>query len=155
MGAGVGHPKGEGMSRYQAHYDALFAAVEAEHGKLDEETLTSIIGFDGGGPVSLSRIANRKLYVTCELSVYPEQVESIEGFNYELLLRDWLDEAAAQALLTELGDLSMRAQLGDGHTIDVSGIVPAGFPGIVRLQEYCRAFIGGRSYGVYEVSPAE
>lgn len=140
------------MSKYQAHYDQLFGPLETEHGKLDESTLTSIVGFDAGGPVSLSCIASRDLYVTCELSVSPDQVPSAEGFNFELLVRGWLGEAAARDLLTALGDLSLRAQLGEGHTVDVSGVLPAGQPQRVCLREYSRALIGGRDYGIYEVS---
>jgi hypothetical protein len=142
------------MPDYQIHFDALFRALEIEHGKLDASTLGSIIGFDAGGPVSLSSIASRKLFVTCELSLYPEQLASAEGFNYELLVDGWLGESLARELLTTLGDLSMRATLGHGHTIDVSGAMPADSPGVVRLLEYSRTSIGARSFGVYEVVDA-
>ena len=142
------------MRDYQAHFDELFRALEIEHGKLDELTLGSILGFDAGGPVSLSSLANRKLFVTCELSLYPEQLASAEGFNYELLVRGWLSESLSRELLTALGDLSMSATLGHGHTIDVSGVMPEGAPGLVRLREYCRASIGERAYGIYEVVDA-
>ena len=142
------------MGKFQAHYDQLFRELEAEHGKLDEITLTSIIGFDAGGPVSLSCIASRDLYVTCELSVYPGQMASTEGFNFELLVRGWLNESESRELLTALGDLSMRTTLGDGHTVNVSGVMPEGHPGLVRLREYSRASVGGRAYGIYEVVDA-
>lgn len=142
------------MGKFEAHYQALFGAIQQEHGPLDDETLGSIIGFDAGGPVSLSSIAREALYVTCELSVYPEQVPSTEGLQYELLVRGWLDEADAQALLTALGDLSMREGLGHRHTIDVAGILSVESICVVRLQEYCRTSIAGRPYGIYEVVDA-
>ena len=142
------------MRDYQAHFDELFRALEIENGKLDELTLGSIIGFDAGGPVSLSSIANRKLFVTCELSLYPEQLASAEGFNYELLVRGWLSESLSRELLTALGGISMRAKLGHGHTIDVSGVMPADAPDVVRLLEYSRTSIGARKFGVYEVVDA-
>ena len=142
------------MRDYQAHYDELFRALETEHGKLDELTLSSIIGFDAGGPVSLSSIARRKLFVTCELSLYPEQLASAEGFNYELLVRGWLSQSLSRELLTALGDISMRATLGHGHTIDVSGVMPPDSLGVVQLLEYSRTSIGARSFGIYEVADA-
>ena len=142
------------MRDYQAHFDELFRALEIEHGKIDELILGSIIGFNAGGPVSLSSIANRKLFVTCELSLYPEQLPSAEGFNYELLVRGWLDESLSRELLTALGDIAMRARLGHGHTIDVSGVMPGDSPRVVRLIEYSRTSIGGRSFGVYDVVDA-
>ena len=142
------------MRDYQAHYDELFRALETEHGKLDELTLGSIIGFSAGGPVSVSSIANRKLFVTCELSLYPEQLASAEGFNYELLVRGWLSQSLSRELLTALGDISMRATLGHGHTIDVSGVMPPDSLGVVQLLEYSRTSIGARSFGIYEVVDA-
>jgi len=117
-------------------------------------TLTSIIGFDAGGPVSLSCIADRDLYVTCELSLHLGQMASSEGFKFELLVRGWLSEPLSRELLTVLGDLSLNATLGHGHTIDVSGVMPEEYSGVVRLLEYSRASIGGRAYGIYEVVDA-
>ena len=142
------------MRDYQAHFDELFRALETEHGKIDELTLGSIIGVDAGGPVALSSITRRKLFVTCELSLYPEQLASAEGFNYELLVRGWLSQSLSRELLTALGDISMRATLGHGHTIDVSGVMPPDSLGVVQLLEYSRTSIGARSFGVYEVVDA-
>lgn len=142
------------MPDYQTHFDALFRALEIEHGKLDELTLGSIIGFDAGGPVSLSSIAARNVFVTCELSLYPEQVASAEGFKYELLVHGWLGESLSRDLLTALGEISMGARLGHGHTVDVTGVMPSGSPGVVRLLEYSRTSIDAQSFGVYEVVDA-
>jgi hypothetical protein len=143
------------MADYLAHYNQLFRELEAEHGKLDDLTITSIIGFDAGGPVSLSCIASQGLYVTCELSVYPEQLPSAEGLNFELVVRGWLSELVSCELLTALGDLSMSAKLGHGHTIDVSGVMPDRHLGLVRLREYSRATVDGRACGIYEVVDAD
>ena len=142
------------MPDYRAHFDELFRALETEHGKLDELTLGSIIGFGAGGPVSLSSIVGRKLFVTCELSLYPQQLASADGFKYELLVRGWLNESLSGELLTALGEISMRAKLGHGHTIDVTGVLPENLPRVVRLMEYSRTSIGTQGFGIYEVVDA-
>jgi hypothetical protein len=67
------------------HYQALFASLVAAYGPLDAETITGVIGFSAGGPVSLCTIETRGVIVTCELSVYPEQRTSAEGLKYEFL----------------------------------------------------------------------
>jgi hypothetical protein len=95
--------------------------------------------------------------VSCQgsRSVAPDQQASAEGFKFELLAFGWLDESLARDLLTSLGDISMSATLGHDHTIDVSGVMPAGFPAVVRLREYSRTSIGGQAYGLYEVVDAK
>ena len=72
------------MASVRAFYDALFAPLVERHGPLDAATLTAIVGFDAGGPISLCTIGRDRrarliTYVTCELAVRPEQVES--GFG--------------------------------------------------------------------------
>lgn len=57
--------------------------MNAQYGAFDTETLTAVIGFSAGGPVSLFKKEEKRLYATCELAVYPEQVESSEGLKYE------------------------------------------------------------------------
>lgn len=142
------------MPDYQAHFDELFRELETEHGKLDELTLSGIIGFGAGGPVSLSSIVGKKLFVTCELSLYPQQLASAEGFKYELLVRGWLTESMSRELLTALGEISMASKLGHGHTIDVTGVLTGNWPRVVRLIEFSRTLIGTQDFGIYEVVDA-
>jgi len=137
------------------HYQALFEELERRHGRLDEETRTSIIGFSAGGPVSLSKLAKKEIFVTCELSLYPEQKQSTEGLKFELLSLGAFSEAACRTLFTALGNLSMNDTLGDGHTVDVSGVMPSGEPAQVRLELFSAVDIGDRKFGVYQVSPAD
>lgn len=44
----------------------------------------------------------------------------------------------------------MKEALGDGHTVDVTRIIPS-LGGIVRLRLYSKAWIAWRRYGIYEV----
>lgn len=138
------------MTDTAAHYATLYAQLQREVGALGDETSTGIIGFSGGGPVSMVRVPGRPVYVTCELSLYPEQIPSSEGERYELLCRLPLTESQAQDLLTALGELSMQAELGHGHTVDVSGL-DAGGLARVALEHYSSSEVGGAAFGIYEV----
>jgi hypothetical protein len=133
------------------HYRALFADLEARFGQLDLETLTSVIGFSGGGPVSLNSIGHRKIFVTCELSLYPEQKKSSEGLKFELLSSGSFERDTAQEVLTALGVLSMDEQLGHGHTVDISNVSAVKSP--VKVMLFSRTSIGNEPYGIYEVRP--
>jgi len=141
------------MKSTAAYYQALFAEVEANIGTLSHKTATGIVGFSGGGPVSMIQVASEHAYITCELSQYPEQVASSEGDQYELLCRMPLAESQVQALLTALGSLSMKVKLGHGHTVDVSGIDAAPGLSIVSLRHFSSVVIEGERCGVYEVVP--
>ena len=136
----------------EAHYQALFQELERRHGRLDEDTVTSIVGFSAGGPVSLSKLEKKNIYVTCELSLYPQQKMSAEGLKFELLSVGAFDENTCRALFTALGNLSMDATLGNGHTIDVAGVMRSGEPSQVELKLFSR--IGNGNFGVYQVVPA-
>ena len=138
---------------YRRHFQALFRELEKKHGRLDKEIASAIVGFSGGGPVSLSRMEKKNIHVTCELSLYPEQERSAEGLRFELLSLGAFDLETCRVLLTAIGTLSMEATLGDGHTIDVSGVVEGGEPSRVRLSLFSRTTLDGEDYGIYEVSP--
>jgi hypothetical protein len=97
------------------------------------------------------RVPGKPVYVTCELSLYPDQVPSTEGERYEFLCRIPLAESQVQSLLSALGDLSMQAELGHGHTVDVSGVSGSPDLSIVALEHYSSAKIGPGKYGIYEV----
>jgi hypothetical protein len=151
----VGPPQSTTLGALQvdakAHYQALFRKLEWTHGPLDKETVTSIVGFSAGGLVSLSKLANKNIFVTCELSLYPEQKPSAEGLRFELLTIDSFDEDTCRVLLTALGNLSMNEQLGDGHTLDVRGVMKSAKPHEVKLKLFSESKIGNGRFGVYEV----
>lgn len=140
---------------YQNLYSNLFAELVEQHGKLDDETLTSIIGFSAGGPVSLAKKEKENLFVTCELATYEDQVKSSEGLRYEFLNRGTRSAAWCQAVFTSLGAMSMDTEFGDGHSIDISAISPEDqHISQVELKLFSRSSYEGVDYGVYEVIPS-
>ncbi|WP_139181980.1 hypothetical protein [Pseudomonas flexibilis] len=138
---------------YKKFYADLFSGIVNEYGELDPETLTAIIGFSGGGPVSLNKISRKNLFVTCELALYPEQKRSTEQLRYEFMATDFSDVGWCQSVFTALGNLSFNAVLGDKHTIDITGVSESG-PRLIRLSLFSRCSIDGGQYGIYKVSPA-
>lgn len=139
------------MGSPRAHYEALFAPVIARLGALSPSTLTAVVGFSAGGPVSIVQVEGQQAFVTCELSMYPEQIPSAEGERYELLCRMPLSDRQIQDLLTGLGALSMEARLGDGHTIDVSAFEVEPSLAVVKLSHFSSAVVNGERCGIYEV----
>lgn len=113
---------------YQAFYARLFAPLEARLGPLDPDTLTSIVGFDEGGPLSLCTIgdgrgadATTTTYVSCELAVREDQVPNASG-RYELLMsgndEDWIRQ-----VLTDTGEMSLGTAFNHGDTLDIGAWV--------------------------------
>ena len=134
------------------HFELLFEKLEASVGSLGDQTSTGIVGFSAGGPVSVLSVPGESVYVTCELSLYEDQIQSSQGMRYELLSRIPIGEEETHALLTALGNLSMEAKLGHGHTIDVKGL--SGVPSLelVSLQQFSSTTIDDQHYGIYEVN---
>jgi hypothetical protein len=135
---------------YHQHYAKLFEQLQRTYGALDGETIAGIIGFSAGGPVSMCERKAARLFVTCELSVYDEQMRSTDGIKFELFCKDDFDEEEARAILTGLGRLSMQAQLGDNHTVDLTPIENARTK-TVRLELYSKVTIEGTQYGLYRI----
>ena len=135
------------------HYEALFAQLASRFGPLDRATVSAVVGFGAGGPVSLSRIEKKNLHVTCELSLYPAQKASAEGLRFELLSIGAFDLLTCRALFTAIGHLSMEGTLGHDHTIDVRSVLESGQPPQVRLRLFSQTEIGGAMFGIYEVVP--
>jgi hypothetical protein len=136
----------------RAFYDALFAPLVARYGPLDAATLTAIVGFDAGGPISLCTIGRDRhapliTYVTCELAVRQEQVESEFG-RYELLTAAQ-DEDWAHAILTDVGAMTLETAFGHHDTLDIGPWVDPTDPvqGILFALEY-EIQIEGKPYGV-------
>lgn len=139
------------MDSAHSHFEVLFASLGARIGPLSERTHTSLIGFGAGGPVSMVQVEGQQAFVTCELSMYPEQVPSSEGERFELLCRLPLREEQVQDLLTGLGELSMEAELGEGHTIDVAAFEIEPSLIMVTLRHFSSAVVNGAKCGIYEV----
>ncbi len=141
--------------KFDALYRELFATVSESLGSEDSSTVSSLIGFSAGGPVSLSvfRSATQSqfvTYVTCELAAYDEQGTDASP-HFELLVSTD-EEDFARELLTGLGALSLEASLGHHHTVDVSGIITedATVAGVV-LEEYSRVAVQGEVYAILRV----
>jgi hypothetical protein len=139
---------------YEQHYLKLFQDLESEFGKLDVETITSIIGFSAGGPVSMCKQSAANLFVTCELSCYSEQQLSTEHLKFELFSVGNFNEQQSRDVFTALGNLSMSASLGDNHTVDISTVDSAPVE-VVRLHRYSDCNIDGRNFGLYRVQPGQ
>lgn len=140
------------MNSVTKHYDTLFAEVVSTFGALRSEIISAVIGFGAGGPVAVAVVDGKPVYVTCELSLYPEQLPSIEGERFELLIESSLNQSEIQDLLTALGRLSFNTQLGDGHTIDISGIsLPSG-PKLVSLRHFTSISTPSGQFGIYQIN---
>ena len=139
---------------YRAFYARLFAPLEERLGPLDPDTLTAIIGFDEGGPLSLCTIGRGGdvvTYVSCELAVREEQLPNASG-RYELLVsgndEDWI-----RRVITDTGDMSLRTAFNDGDTLDIGAWVndddgyAASLQGLLFRQEVI-VDIDGAPYGV-------
>lgn len=112
----------EGLGDLDGFYARLFAPAEKAYGKRHALTLSSVVGFQAGGPVGLFTFAGKQpkgfvTYGTCELACYQGQQESAQG-PFELLLT-CNDERWARAVLTGAGALSFDAVLDDGHSLDL------------------------------------
>jgi hypothetical protein len=142
-------------SKQDRFYEVLFRSIERTVGsKFDPDTIAAIIGFEVGGPVALRTIANRGIYVTSELAIYPDQHKSTDGFpRYELMTEGDFDLETARMLLTAIGAMSLSTTLGDSHTIDVSAIMDGNGPSIVAMNLYSRVEFEGSHYGIYRLSP--
>jgi hypothetical protein len=102
-------------------YEELLVALEPSLGTVDPNTLTAIVGFRAGGPVSLAVYAAGEVptYVTSELAVVRDQAGSVP---YELLMTG-RDARWARHVLTRIAQLSLEVELDDLHTLDISAWV--------------------------------
>jgi hypothetical protein len=136
---------------YQRFYAQLFQPIEERIGRIDDKTLMAIIGFDGGGPVSLCTVGQGLeqfvTYVTCELCVRKAQKPAGCG-RYELMMtcddQDW-----ARKILSNIGHMSIEAAFDHGHTVDIGQIVGPDCPlqGLV-VERFARVKIRCRGYGL-------
>lgn len=106
---------------YKRFYRELFAPLEATHGPIADHTLSAIVGFDAGGPLSFRMferpVGEAHTYVSCELAVRVEQQPSDLG-RYELLATsddlDWV-----RTTLSDIARETFEASFGPGHTLDI------------------------------------
>ncbi|MDZ4299006.1 MAG: hypothetical protein U0998_03755 [Moraxellaceae bacterium] len=127
---------------YEKLYADLFSQVVNEYGELDPETLTAIVGFSSGEPISLNKITSKNLFITCEFALYQGQKLSTEKLRYELMATEFPDAEWCRSVFTALGNLSSNAALGDKHTIDISGISENG-PKLIKLSLFPKSVING------------
>lgn len=135
---------------YEKFYQRLFVPLEEKFGKIDPNTAFHIIGFDGGGAVNFNTFGRERAeaivtYVTCELSVRPQQRPSELG-RFELLT-SCDEEGWAAKTLTGLGHMSMNVRLGHGHTVDIGMSVEAedSIQGVL-LEAICQPEIDGEYF---------
>jgi hypothetical protein len=144
------------MVTMQEFYDALFAPLIATYGPLDRDTLTAVVGFDAGGPVSLCTVGyggpTPTLFVTCELAVRREQIPSKCG-RYELLAIS-SDEEWARSTLTNIAEMTFEFAFGHLHTLDIGPWVEedAKIQGILFTEAYT-VVIAGEQYAIFRCSP--
>ena len=143
------------MNSVESHYFNLFRGIEQQLGAVSDVSTMGIVGFSAGGPVSVCRVADKAMYVTCELSLYEEQIPSSEGLRFELLCACDLSQDDSQSLLTALGGLSMHAELGHLHIVNVSNVTPDSAIQNVQLQLLSQCMHAGKAFGVYSVVPSE
>ena len=135
------------------HYAALFSELESRVGKVSDHTLTSIVGFGAGGLVSICEIPGKNAYVSCELSLYRQQVPSAEGLRFELLSVGSFTEEDCRRIFTAVGALSFESQLGHGHTAEVSVAFGGGAEVLVQLNLFSQTQTMDGRFGIYEVLP--
>jgi hypothetical protein len=139
----------------QAFYGQLFKPVEKEFGKLDGKTLTSIIGFSGGGPVSLSTVGVARgerfiTYVSCELACYRGQKASSAG-PYEVLIT-CNDQRWARLATSAVGEMSFEAKLDHEHSLDLGPRLEkgAGLQGVI-FERFSSSKYLGMKYGIFRI----
>lgn len=143
------------MISVREFYGALFAPLEGTHGPIDRDTLTAVVGFDAGGPISLCTIGYDRpgptVFVTCELAVREQQLPSEVG-RYELLATT-SDEAWARSTLTDIGGMTLEVALGHLHTLDIGPWVEkeSKIQGILFTVEYT-VIIEGEQYAILRCS---
>ena len=144
------------MNRYDLFYRELFSDVVFSHGPLNPDTLTSVIGFTAGGPVSLCTVrstpsAKYTTYVTCELAVRADQRPSPSVGRYELLLT-CDDEEWSRRVLTEIADMSFTSTFKAGDTLDISPIVePSDHLQAVAFETFSTRRIQRQQCGILRV----
>ena len=138
-----------------AFYEELFRPICEQIGPLDPDTLTSVIGFSAGGPISLCTVGRERgerfaTYVTCELALTEGQMASGSG-PYELMMT-CDDEEWCCDILTRVGETTLELALDHGHTLDIGAWVEPGsrIQGLV-VERFSTANIEGKFYSILQL----
>lgn len=138
-----------------AFYAEFLAPVIEEVGPFDRDTIVPIVGFDAGGPLSLCSVGRDRgepfvTYVTCELALKAEQRPSRQG-RYELMLM-CDDEDWARTLLTNVGRMSLEAEFGHGHTLDIGAWgEPSSLIQGVAFELFASPHVGPEEYAIFRL----
>lgn len=135
-------------------YAELFAPLEHTIGRLDQDTLVAIVGFDAGGPLNFRSSGRGEgrftTYVSCELAVRSEQ-QPAEFGRYELLTTSD-DEEWVMSVVTRIGRMSLETAFDEGHTLDiVAWVEPTDIIQGVIFEQLFGTEIDGEGYGVLRV----
>jgi hypothetical protein len=125
--AGVDPDSVAAREAWQRHFDQIVRGVEAVGGPAEEEYFVSLVGFELGGPPDLVLAKDRDYAITCELSVRDDQVQCVEGTNYELGILEPPSAEYARSALGQIGRYFLTAPIGHGHRVtldEVEGVGP-------------------------------
>lgn len=78
--------------KHRTHYQALFRELERAHGRLDAETLTAVVGFGGGGPVSLSKMERKKTAALTFRPLTPDDLRLLHSWVQRPHVAQWWAE---------------------------------------------------------------
>lgn len=140
---------------YAEFYRQLLRPLEPDLGSADPLTITAIVGFDAGGPLSFCSFGRdgpieRRAYVSCELALRDDQPPSAVG-RYELLAHcaneDWV-----RCVVSDIGRMSLDVAFDDGHSLDIGpwSDKDAAVQGVV-FERACTADIEGSPFCVLRV----
>lgn len=140
---------------YTQFYTGLLRPLVDKIGKIDKETMISIVGFDAGGPLNFCTIgrdikSDLITYVSCELAVRNEQKPNSTG-RYELLT-SCDDEQWVRSIITKIGRMTLDDVFDDGHTMDISNwadnvngeIIIQG----ILFKRECLSSLNGKRFGI-------
>src|SRR5215831_1103300 len=133
-------------------YSKLFAPVEKKIGRIDRESVVSIIGFDYGGPLNFCTVgrdsgAQFVTYISCELAIRDEQLPSGVG-RYELMMT-CSNENWCRSILSNIGRMTLGEAFSLGHTLDIEAWVGkrARIQGVI-FEEFASVRIGRKQFGI-------
>ena len=135
-----------------AFYRELFRSLESGTGVVNKDTISAVIGFDGGGPLNFCKLGSVDSdgfisYVSCELALRNEQIPASCG-RYEILTTA-NNEEWVRSVLTDIGRMTLEVGFDDGHTLDITSWTgkDVSIRGIV-FEVYTTTSISSITYGV-------
>ncbi len=101
---------------------AILEAVQNDMGPLKSETLSSVVGFQNGGPINMIEAEDESYFVTSEMCQPKDFARSKEGLRYELALNVACGQNYARSALTFLAGHFIRIPIGSGERISLGEI---------------------------------